>query len=69
MEHEDITRKVIGCAYRVYNAMGFGFLESVYEKCLLIELKKAGLRVQTQVSIPVKYEGLTWWWRTGSLSN
>ena len=57
MEHEDITRKVIGCAYRVYNAMGFGFLESVYEKCLLIELKKAGLRVQTQVSIPVKYEG------------
>jgi GxxExxY protein len=37
--------------------MGFGFLESVYEKCLLIELKKAGLRVQVQVSIPVKYEG------------
>ena len=57
MEHENITRKVIGCAYRVYNAMGFGFLESVYEKCLLIELKKAGLRVQVQVSIPVKYEG------------
>lgn len=57
MEHENITRKVIGCAYRVYNAMGFGFLESVYEKCLLIELEKAGLRAQAQVSIPVKYDG------------
>jgi len=41
---EDLTEKIIGCAYRVYNRMGFGFLESVYEKCLLIELRKAGLR-------------------------
>ena len=37
MEHEVNTRKIIGCAYRVYNTMGFGFLESVYEKCMLIE--------------------------------
>ena len=37
--------------------MGFGFLESVYEKCLVIELKKAGLKVRTQVCIPVKYAG------------
>ena len=44
MEYEEITRKIIGCAYRVYNTMGFGFLESVYEKCLLIELRKAGLK-------------------------
>ena len=57
MEYEDITRKIIGCAYRVYNTMGFGFLESVYEKCLVIELKKAGLKVKTQVCIPVKYAG------------
>lgn len=55
MEHEEITSKIIGCAYRVYNTMGFGFLESVYEKCLLIELRKAGLNVKTQVCIPVKY--------------
>ena len=40
MEHEELTRKIIGCAYQVYNKMGYGFLESVYEKCLLIELKK-----------------------------
>ena len=57
MEHEEVTRKIIGCAYRVYNAMGFGFLESVYEKCLLIELRKAGLKVAAQVSVPVTYDG------------
>ena len=38
-----VTETIIGCAYRVYNKMGFGFLESGYEKCLLIELRKAGL--------------------------
>ena len=37
-------------AYRVYNKMGFGFLESVYEKCLLIELRKAGLDTESQKS-------------------
>ena len=37
--------------------MGFGFLESVYEKCLLIELRKAGLNADAQKSIPVSYEG------------
>ena len=56
MEYEYITRKIIGCAYRVYNKMGFGYLESVYEKCLLIELKKAGLDVESQKSITVFYE-------------
>ncbi|MBN1407790.1 MAG: GxxExxY protein [Calditrichaceae bacterium] len=34
---------MIGCAYRIYNKMDYGFLESVYEKCMLIELNKAGL--------------------------
>lgn len=43
MEFKDITEKIIGCAFRVYNKMGFGFLESVYENCLQIELKKSGL--------------------------
>ena len=32
MEYEKVTETIIGCAYRVYNKMGFGFLESVYEK-------------------------------------
>ena len=44
MKYQDLTESIIGCAYRVHNKMGFGFLESVYEKCLLIELKRAGLQ-------------------------
>jgi hypothetical protein len=36
MEYRELTENIIGCAYRVYNRMGFGFLESVYEKCMLI---------------------------------
>ena len=56
MEHEELTEKIIGCAYKVYNRMGFGFLESVYEKCLMIEFKKAGLQAGAQVPIKVFYE-------------
>jgi len=57
MEYEKVTETIIGCAYGVYNKMGFGFLESVYEKCLLIEMRKAGLDAELQKSIIVYYEG------------
>ncbi|MCJ7687260.1 MAG: GxxExxY protein [Desulfobacteraceae bacterium] len=56
MEHGELTEKIIGCAYRVYNKMGFGFLESVYEKCMLIELHKANLDAEPQKSIIVYYD-------------
>lgn len=56
MECEGITEKVIGCSYRVYNQMGFGFLESVYEKCLELELKKVALSAQFQQPIVVYYD-------------
>ncbi len=56
MEHEELTEKVIGCAYHVYNKMGFGFLESVYEKCMLIELHKENLDAEPQKSITVYYD-------------
>ena len=52
----ELTEKIIGCAYRVYNKMGFGFLESVYEKCMLIELGKTNLFVESQKPIIVRYE-------------
>ena len=58
MEHKELTEKIIGCAYQVYNKMGFGFLESVYEKCLMIELEKAGLVAESQVPIHVEYDGV-----------
>lgn len=56
MEYKELTEKIIGCAYRVYNKMGFGFLESVYEKCMLIELRKEGFNVESQKPITVYYE-------------
>jgi GxxExxY protein len=56
MKHKDLTEKIIGCAYRVYNKMGFGFLESVYEKCLMIELRKVGLEAKAQQNITVYYD-------------
>jgi GxxExxY protein len=56
MEDRELTEKIIGCAYHVYNKMGFGFLESVYEKCMLIELRKASLTAEPQKSITVHYE-------------
>ena len=56
MDYKDATETIIGCAYRVYNKMGFGFLESVYEKCLLIELRKAGLDAKSQKPITVRYD-------------
>ena len=57
MEYEETTEKIIGSAYKVYNTIGFGFLESVYEKCLLIELRKVELSAETQKRIPVSYQG------------
>jgi GxxExxY protein len=57
MEHEELTDKIIGCAYEVYNTLGSGFVESVYEKCLLIELVKAGLTAEAQKEVLVHYEG------------
>jgi GxxExxY protein len=56
LECRELTEKVIGCAYHVYNKMGFGFLESVYEKCMLIGLRKAGLDAESQKPITVYYE-------------
>ena len=57
MEYKELTEKIIGCAYRVYNKMGFGYLESVYEKCMLIELRKAGFNIESQKPIRVQYDG------------
>lgn len=56
MRYEEITEKVIGAAYRVYNTLGFGFLESVYEKSMVIELQKSGLGVVEQEPIQVFYD-------------
>ena len=53
-----VTERIIGCAYRVANTLGHGFLEKVYENALAYELQKAGLRVLQQQGIQVRYEGV-----------
>ncbi len=57
MQYSEITEKIIACAYKVYNKMGYGYLESVYEKCMLIELAKIGLSAVSQKPLKVMYEG------------
>ena len=55
--HQDLTEQVIKAFYKVYNTLGFGFLERVYQNALFIELKKQGLPCETQKQIKVFYEG------------
>lgn len=54
--HSTITETIIGCFYNVYNKLGFGFLEKVYENALIIELKEAGLSAEKQIPIEVYYK-------------
>ena len=54
--HRDITNKIIKAFYNVYNSLGYGFLEKVYENAMMIELRKMDLQVQKQVPIKVYYE-------------
>lgn len=57
MLHEELTSQIIAAYYAVYNTLGPGFLEKVYENALVLELQKQGLSVQQQVPICVYYEG------------
>jgi len=57
MTDDDLTHTIIGCAYKVHNTLGPGFLEKVYENALRIELEKAGFRVKQQEPINVVYDG------------
>jgi len=56
MKHEELTHKIIGCAYKVFNELGFGFLESVYKKAMIIELTKNKLNVEDEKSLQVYYD-------------
>jgi GxxExxY protein len=50
MEHEEITHKIIGAAFKVFSQLGFGFLESVYRKAMVIELNKTSLKFRKKFS-------------------
>jgi GxxExxY protein len=55
--HEQLTEKVIGVFYDVYNVLGHGFLESVYHNAMVLALKQAGLEVESKPKIPVYFRG------------
>jgi GxxExxY protein len=57
-EVNKLARIVVDAAYRVHTALGPGLLERVYEVCLAHELRKRGLAVETQVELPVLYDGV-----------
>jgi len=56
MLHSELTEKIIKAFYTVYNKLGYGFLEKVYENALVIELKKSGLNIKQQQKINVYYD-------------
>ena len=53
----DLAYKIVGCAIEVHQELGPGLLESVYEKCLIHELKLKGLEVSSQQLVPLSYKG------------
>lgn len=56
--YQELSNKIIKCFYEVYNTLGYGFLEKVYERSLLIELQEAGLTTESQKQIKVCYKDL-----------
>lgn len=56
-EHSDLTQKIIGDFYEVYNELGHGFLESVYEAAMTKALRDAGLRAERQWPVEVRFRG------------
>lgn len=57
LQHEEITRSVLGCAFEVINELGAGFIESVYEKALLLALRQKGLSAMSQYPVRVMFRG------------
>lgn len=57
MKHAELTERIIGVFYSVYNELGHGFLESVYEEAMVISLVEAGLKIERQFPVPVWFHG------------
>ena len=56
MKHEELTRQIIGCAYKDFNKLGFGYLESAYKKAMVIELDKINLKMEREKPLKVYYD-------------
>jgi GxxExxY protein len=57
LKHAELTQAILSVFYSVYNDLGYGFLESVYDECMAIAMREAGLRVERQVPLPVWFRG------------
>ncbi len=57
LELEEITKEIIGAAFEVYNELGYGFLEKVYQRAMLVELEKRSVKVAAEAPITVHYKG------------
>ena len=57
MKHKELTELIIKLFYRVYNTLGYGFLEKIYENAMMIEFRKAVIPAESQYPIKVAYEG------------
>ena len=57
MTNNELTYEIRGAIFDVYNELGPGLLESVYEEALVFELKERGLKVERQIEVPIRYKG------------
>ncbi len=57
MEIEQVAKTIVDSAVKIHRALGPGLLESTYQQCLAYELQKRGLRVNCEVTLPIKYDG------------
>ena len=58
LAHRDVTEAVIGASFSVYNELGYGFLEKVYQRAMVVELRAQGVPVTTEADIRVIYKGV-----------
>jgi GxxExxY protein len=58
LAHEELTERIIGAAIEVHRQLGPGFIESIYERALIVEFQKCGLEANRQVRVPIVYDGV-----------
>ena len=59
MINDDLTYQIIGCAMKMHNTLGNGFQEVIYQKCLAIELKRAGIAFGREVEQTIYYDSIS----------
>ena len=58
LDHESVTEAILGAAFEVYNVLGYGFLEKVYQRAMQVELSRRVFQAETEATIEVKYKNV-----------